>query len=91
MGDGSAVPVAGIGTTTFKIQGRTIQLHNVLHVPTLDCSLLSITRHAAHGSGCSYLADGGAVHITFPTFSLSMDIPPNGDPCFSFQGVHDSD
>ena len=80
MGDGSSVPVAGIGTARIKIKRRTIKLPNVRHVPDLDCNIMSITRHGLHGQGCSYVAANGERHLSFPAFTLHMPIPADGNP-----------
>eukprot|EP00531_Pseudo-nitzschia_arenysensis_P008906 CAMPEP_0116127296 /NCGR_PEP_ID=MMETSP0329-20121206/6769_1 /TAXON_ID=697910 /ORGANISM="Pseudo-nitzschia arenysensis, Strain B593" /LENGTH=2217 /DNA_ID=CAMNT_0003621395 /DNA_START=65 /DNA_END=6718 /DNA_ORIENTATION=- len=91
MGDGSPVKVEGIGTATIKIEGHTIRLPNVLHVPQLDCNLMSITQHGLRGSGCTYLVENGEIHLTFPNFVLSMPIPPNGDPRFTMEPASATD
>ena len=87
MGDGSPVPVLGIGTARFKVDGYVLEIPNALHVPNLDCNLLSITRHGLRGPGCTYLVANGSVHITFPEFNLSMGISADGDPRFKLQPI----
>jgi hypothetical protein len=48
-------------------------------VPSLDCSLLSITRHGPSGKGCSFIIEDGSMHLTFPNFSITAPVPSNGD------------
>ena len=91
MGDGSPVPVAGIGTVRIKVRGRVIVLPNVLHVPALDCNLMSITRHGRRGPGCSYLVENNMTHLSFPDFTLSLEIPANGDPHFALDALDEED
>ena len=91
MGDGSPTPVAGIGTARIKIQGKVIELPNALHIPGLNCNLMSITRHGLRGSGCSYLSAGGCIHLAFPGFTFSEAIPPNGDARLELEELTDRD
>ena len=55
MGDASKIPVAGHGTSRMKIAGNVTRLVNSLHVPELDCNLLSATKHGRMGKGFSFL------------------------------------
>ena len=79
MGDGSEVPVAGYGVSRIKINGKVVRLENSLHVPTLDSDLLSTTRHACNGKGCTFLLGNSQMHLTFPEFSVISPIPADGD------------
>ena len=91
MGDGTPVAVKGIGTARLKIDGKVIILPSALHIPELDCNLLSITQHALRGQGCGYIAENGQCHMTFPTFSVSRHIPADGDPKFALQPLNVED
>lgn len=79
MGDGTKIPVIGIGTARIKINGHVSRLSNALHVPSLDANLFSTTKHACNGSGCSFLLEKSEMHLSFPTFSVSQPIPADGD------------
>ena len=66
-------------------------LPNVLHIPQLDCNLMSITRHGRRGPGCSYLVADEMTHLSFPEFTLSLQIPPDGDPRFKLDRLDEED
>ena len=44
-----------------------------LHVPALEIMLLSIRAHRRRGQGCTFVADGSGVHLTFPSFVVSIN------------------
>ena len=44
IGDGSSLPIHGIGDTFIKQKNITLPLHNVLLVPNLTKKLLSISQ-----------------------------------------------
>ena len=77
MGDGTRVPVVGYGTARIKLNGRVQVLPKSLHVPGLDCSLLSITRHGQQ-KGRTFFTGDGNWHLTFPQFSIEAPLPDNG-------------
>ena len=79
MGDNSEIPVLGYGTARIKINGRVIRLVNSLHVPDLDVNLFSCTRHGSNREGNTFFLGDGKMHLTFPTFTVTDDIPKNGD------------
>ncbi|OEU11655.1 hypothetical protein FRACYDRAFT_244773 [Fragilariopsis cylindrus CCMP1102] len=79
MGDGTPVPVQGYKPGRIKMDGKVQVLKKALHVPTLDCSLLSITRHGRSGKGCSFIIENGYMHLTFPNFTINTSIPSNGN------------
>lgn len=91
MGDGSPIPAIGIGTVTFKANSHHVQLPNALHVPNLECIILSITRYGLRGEGCSYLAEKGTIHVSFPTFTISKAIPLNWDLKFRISAVDNAE
>jgi hypothetical protein len=64
---------AGRGTVSLQLQDRTVQLNNVLHVPDLEMTLLSVRSHRRRGQGCSFLADESGCFLTFPDFVLEID------------------
>ena len=49
MGDRTEIPVLGYGTSRMKIDGHVTRLINSLHVPGLDCDLLSCIQHGRNG------------------------------------------
>ena len=67
MGDGTRVLLAGYGTAQTKLNGKVQVLPKSLHVPGLDCSLLSITHHGRR-KGCTFFTGDGNWHLTFPQF-----------------------
>ena len=91
MGDGTKIPVEGIGTARIKIDGHVSILPNTLHVPSLDANLFSTTKHACNGAGCSFLLEKGSMHLSFPTFSVSRNIPSDGDLRVSLQPLDSVD
>ena len=58
MGDGTRVPVVGYGTAHIKLNGKVQVLSKSLHVPGLDCSLLSITGNGRR-KGCTFFNSDG--------------------------------
>ena len=106
MGDGTEIPVLGYGTSRMKVDGHISRLVNSLHVPELDCDLFSCTRHGRNGKGCSFLLEDSKMHLSFPKFHITRDIPEDGDlrlqldvitaeewgiPNFVCDGINDED
>ena len=79
MGDEHEIPVLGYGTSHMKNDGQVTRSINSLHVLGLDCGLFSCTRHGFKGKGYSFVLRDGEMHLTFPKFTISDDIPVNGD------------
>ena len=67
------VPIHGIGTVRFQLNGHEVLLRRVYHVPGLNGSLLSIRTHRRRGPGCTFLADSQGCHLTFPGFVVEID------------------
>ena len=91
MGDGSEIPVLGFGTSRMKIDGFVTRLVNSLHVPGLDCDLFSCTRHGRNGRGCSFILIDSQMHLSFPKFTITRDIPINGDLRLTLEPLNDND
>ena len=91
MGDGTEIPVLGYGTSRMKITDKIVRLTNCLHVPDLDCDLFSGTRHGRNGEGCSLLLAENKVHLTFPNFVFTQDIPRDNDLKIKTQPLSDTD
>ena len=74
VADGATkLPVEGIGTAVLRLGANTVRLKDVLHVPSLQISLLSVRRHRRRGQGCSMIADSSGCFLTFPTFTTPID------------------
>lgn len=61
------IPILGYGTTWMKIDGYVIQSVNCHHVPGLDCGARAMEKIVR------------AIHLNFPKFSITTDIPEDGD------------
>ena len=91
MGDNSEIPVLGYGIARVKINGKVIRLVNSLHVPDLDVNLFSCTRHGSNGKGNTFFLGDGKMHLTFPTFTVTDDIPADGDLKVPIQPLSEDD
>lgn len=69
MGDGSEVPALGRGTIALSLDGKVIRLRNVLHVPTLGVTLISIRVHHRK-RGCGFVANADGMFLTFSSFQV---------------------
>ena len=50
-----------------------------LNVTDLDVDLFSYTRHDSNGECNTFFLGDGTMYLTFPTFTVTDDIPENGD------------
>jgi hypothetical protein len=75
LADKSKTACLGIGTVQLFLGGKSIILHDVLHVPCLRCPLLSV-RCFRRLKGCSFLSDNLGCFLTFPTFFFTWMIHP---------------
>ena len=91
MGDASRVPVAGYGTGRIKLDGHVVCMENSLHVPSLESSLFSTTKHARNGTGNTFLLSNSQMYLTFPNFSIEQPIPPNGDLRLNLEHLTEND
>ena len=91
MGDHSEIPVLGFSTSRLKINGHVVRLVNSLHVPDLDVDLFSCTRHGSNGKGNTFFLDDGKMHLTFPQFTVTDDIPTDGDLKVLIEPLSESD
>ena len=73
LGDTTRLPIEGIGTSVYTINGHTILTRNALHIPALRGPLYSLRKHC-NWSGCgiysSYKDDS---YLFFPDFVLQME------------------
>ena len=91
MGDCTPVPVVGYDTARIKLEGHVSCLENCLHVPSLETSLFSTTKHGRNGTGHSFLLALSEMHLTFPTFSVTCPIPEDGDLRLDLDDLTDND
>ena len=91
MGNGMEIPIAGYGTSRAKINGNVVRLPLSLHVPDLDCDLLSATRHGRKGAGHTFLISDGKYVLTFPDFIVSNPIPVNDDLAIELEPMTEDD
>ena len=73
LGDDTRLPIAGVGTAKFSLNGKVVRLRDCMHVPGLRAPLYSLRRHR-HLPGCGTFShfDSGSF-VLFPTFSLRVD------------------
>jgi hypothetical protein len=67
------IKCAGRGTVFLQLGNKAVKLANVLHVPDLEMTLLSVRSHRRRGQGCSFVADESGCFLTFPKFVLEID------------------
>ena len=91
MGDKSEIPVLGYGTFCVKIKGHVVRPVNSLHVPDLDVDLFSCTRHGSNRKGNTFFLGEVKMHLTFPSFTITDDIPKNGDLKVPIDPLSESD
>ena len=91
MGDHSEIPVLGYDTSRAKINGHVVRLVNSLHVHDLDVDLFSCTRHGSNGKGNTFFLGEGKMHLTFLQFTVTDDIPENGDLKVPIEPLSESD
>ena len=63
----------------MKMYDHVTCLLNSLNITGLDCDLFSCTRHGRNDKGCSFFLGASKMHLTFPNFTISDDIPANED------------
>jgi hypothetical protein len=72
LADKSKAACLGSGTISIILGGRHIILHDVSHVPSLRCPLISV--HCIRRlKGWCFLSDNSGCFLTFPTFFLPVD------------------
>jgi len=73
LGDGSPLPILGMGTAKFSINKHVILIRNALHVPGLLAPLYSLCQHCLM-PGCGFFShyDCGAF-LLVPSFSIKID------------------
>lgn len=73
MGNGSELKVAGVGNIKVRVVAdgceKTAQITNVLHVPMIACSLLSVSELARRG----FVVHSWASKACIKTHGLLMD------------------
>mgnify|MGYP000856555199 FL=1 len=70
LGDETKVPIMGIGTAVYRLNGKVIKTRDALHIPALRGPLFSLRRHRRRvGCGLFSSFESGSF-ILFPSFAL---------------------
>ena len=85
------IQVLGYGTSPIKIDGLVTRLVNSLYIPGLDCDLFSCTRHDRNRKGCSFILIDSKMHLTFPKFTITTDIPDDGNLRLPLKALNNDD
>jgi hypothetical protein len=73
MGNATFAPVLGRGTAILSLNGKSILVHNVLHVPDLHVPLYSLRAHLTQ-LGCGFIGDyDTGFYVYFPAFVLEVN------------------
>ena len=75
----------------MKINGFVTRLGYALHVPGLDCDLFSYTHHSCNGQGCSFILIDSKMHLSFPKFIITRNIPVDEDLRLPLEPMNDDD
>ena len=73
LGNDTKVPILGEGTAVFSLNGKTLLIRNVLHVPDLRAPLYSLRKHKAMKGCGTFNFYGVGSYILFPHFALRID------------------
>ena len=73
LGDTTRLPIEGIGTAVYKLNGHTILARNALHIPALRGPLYSLRKHRQR-PGCGvYSSYKDGSYLLFPEFILQVE------------------
>ncbi len=72
LADRSKVPCPGTGCVSLILGDKKVIFHDVLHVPSLRCPLLSVWC-LGRIRGCSFLGENSGCFLSFPSFILPVD------------------
>ena len=73
LGDTTRLPIEGICTAVYTLNGLTILTHNVLHIPDLRGPLYPLFKHRQRpGCGVYYSYKDGSYPL-FPDFILQVE------------------
>ena len=75
----------------MKIDCNVTRLVNSLHVLGLDSDLISVIKHGRMGHGCSFILEGGNIHLLFQKIPITQPISDNDDLRVSLQPMSDDD
>ena len=73
LGDDTRLPILGIGTAIYRLNGRVMKTRNALHVPDLRNPLFSVRLHRRRFGCGAYSSYKVGSFILFPEFSLEVD------------------
>jgi len=73
LGDDSELPIAGIGSAKFAVNGKVLLLRHVLHVPGLRNPLYSLRKNKSMPGCGTFSYQGVGSFILFPGFTLRID------------------
>ena len=73
LGDTTSLPIEGICTAVYTLNGRNILTHNALHIPALRGPVYSLRRHLQR-PGCGvYSSYKDGSDLFFPNFILQVE------------------
>ena len=65
------VPIAGKGAIQISLNGFTIRIHDVFHIPSLKSHLYSVKQHMGYGK-CECIYRNNKAVLTFPKFTRKI-------------------
>ena len=72
LGDTTNLPIEGIGTTVYTLNGHTILTHNALHIQALRGPLYSLCKHHQRPGYGVYSSYKDGSYLFFPEFILQV-------------------
>ena len=73
LGDDSELPITGIGSAKFAVNGKVLLLRNYLHVPALCNPLYSLRKYKSMPGCDTFSYHGVGSFILFPGFTLCIN------------------
>ena len=73
LGDTTRVPIEGIGTAVYTLNGHTILTHNTLHIPDLQVPLYSLRKHRQRPGCRVYSSYKYGSYLFLPDFILQVE------------------
>ena len=74
LGNGcTRASIIDIGTIEFIISaGKTVRLHSVLYIPTLNIRLFSVEQHTHYDISCYKHSENNVCLLAFPPFTIPV-------------------